>query len=60
MGMTTSYCFQHFPHYEFAYPAQALLASDFLGIEFAYGDELMLGVKGVVLLAVARTGFIVE
>jgi hypothetical protein len=60
MGMATSYCFQHFPHYEFVDPTQALLASDLLGIEFAYGDELMLGVKGVVLFAVARTSFIVE
>jgi hypothetical protein len=60
MGMTTSYCFQHFPHYEFADPSQALLASDLLGIEFAYRDELVLGVKGAVLLAVARAGFVVE
>ena len=58
--MATSYCFQHFPHYEFADPTPTLLASDLLGIKFAYGDELMLGVKGVVLLAVARTSFIVK
>jgi len=60
MGMITSYCFQHFPHYEFVDHAQALLAGDLLGIEFACGDELMLGVKGMMLLAVARTGFVIK
>jgi hypothetical protein len=60
MGMATSYCFQHFPHYKFVDLAQALLASNLFDIEFAHGDKLMLRVKGVVLLAVARTGFIIE